>query len=396
MFAGVWAVSQSASGSEPEQANPASLIDQIDDLGAVSTSTWSDEFGGVWYVTRGDPTGGIEVGFTSGATEKVTQLAEQFTGPELIAIEVPKSQEEITQEMRVVIEDREQAKEEAGPLAAIKGGLFDMDADLKTGEILVMMPEVTPEVQQLFAETYPYRFRFVESSLGNFGSCNSRKDCTPQLRGGLQARNQATPYGQEHCSTGFTVWANNKTQILSAAHCSAFANRNNASPPFEERWNGPSTNPFGFVVKNSLFGAVDAERIAFRAGYVGRGWIYKNDNAKEWPIQSVGYWPSVGVGATICRVGNTTGYSCGEVVGKNFSPTKFINSAEKYVRTDGCSGRGDSGGAWFRVNKAWGIHAGWVDGDGDPQCDDDPMQSYFGAMNFALNAMNAGMVFYNP
>jgi len=397
---GMWSVSLAADDDSGSiKALEPSLIDQVDSLTGSAAARWPDEFGGVWYVVPGKPQGGIQVGFTSNSQEKVDQLKKEFSEPDLLtAIEVPKSQVQISREMDVVIRDRELAKDGKGALAEVDRGMFDMDADLKTGEILVMMPKITDSAKQVFAEKYPSdRFRFVESPLGNFGACNSREDCLPQLRGGLQNRDQSTPYGLKHCSTSFTVWANDKTQVLSAAHCSDANHRNGNLPdPFEKRWNGPTTTPFGDVVRNQLQGAVDAERISLRDPNVGRGWIYKDDTHKEWPIQERGSWATVPIGGVICRVGNTTSYSCGEVLGKNYSPTKFINTAEKYVRTDACSSNGDSGGAWFRDNKAWGIHAGWIDGDDDPKCDNDPMQSYFSLIDFALDAMNASMVYYNP
>lgn len=363
-------------------------------LGSRTMERWPDDFAGLKFVEPGTPLGGVEVRFSEGAEEKVAEIAKEAPQPELlIPVNVPKSQAQIAHEMALVISDREEAKRGLGPLAETKG-MFDMDADLGTGEILVMMPDPTEKVRTLINRTYPYKFKFVESALGEFGACGARDDCNDPLRAGVQARNSSTPYDKKKCSTGFTVLYEGTRHLMSAAHCSEDGHRNNNLPnPLERRWNGPTTTAMGKVVQNNLFGAVDVELLEPINSFTTAPFVYKTVSDKMWEVKSRHDWADFAVDMTVCRSGNTTGYSCGDILGVNFTPTKFINSAHSYIRTDACSGSGDSGGPWFRGTIAAGIHAGWIDGDDNPLCDGDPMQSYFGSIDYAIWATGSSMVF---
>lgn len=391
LLAGVLVGVSSANGDKEAEG---STTEWFDHLGSRTMEQWPDQFAGLRYLERGTPLGGVEVRFSEGAEEKVAEIAKGAPRPDLlIPVEVPKSQAQIAREMAAVIEDRELAKRESGPLALTRG-MFDMDADLGTGEILVMMPKPSEEVRAAFERTYPYDFRFVESALGEFGACGARDDCNDPLRAGVQARNSSTPFDKKKCSTGFTVLYDGVRHLMSAAHCSEDGHRNGNLPnPLERRWNGPTTTAMTKVVQNDLFGAVDVELLEPINSFTTIPYVYKQSTEKMWEVKSRHDWADFAVNMTACRSGNTTGYSCGDILGVNYSPTKFINSAHSYIRTDACSGSGDSGGPWFRGTIAAGIHAGWIDDDNNPNCSGEPMQSYFGSIDYAIWATGSSMVF---
>jgi hypothetical protein len=148
-------------------------------------------------------------------------------------------------------------------------------------------------------------------------------------------------------------------------------------------------------VQNHLYGPVDVELIELLNNFGTVPFVYRANDTKTWGVTDQHIWADFAVNMLACRAGNTSGYSCGLVQGVYFSPTRFINNAYNYIRTDACSSNGDSGGPWFRGTIAAGIHAGWIDDDDDPDCSGEPMQSYFGTIDAALNATNSTLV-YSP
>jgi hypothetical protein len=390
----VWFATGSNAGAGPTLPEREDTFTWFDHLGSRTMAQWPEEFAGLRYREPGSPLGGVEVMFSKGAREKVAQIASDSPDPELlIPLDVPKSHAEMTRDMAEVIEDRELAKDGRGPLSGAARGMFDLDADLRSGEILVLMPKPDQETQGIFQRQYPYKFRFVESALGEFGACVARDDCNDPLRAGVQARNSMTPYNEKRCSTGFTVLYSGVRHLLSAAHCSMV--RNTLPSPLERRWNGPTNTAFGRVIENHLYGPVDVELIELLNGFGTVPFVYRANDTKTWEVTAQHVWADFTIGMQACRSGNTSGYSCGFVEGVYFSPTRFIGTASKYIRTDACSSNGDSGGPWYRGTIAAGIHAGWIDNDNDPDCSGEPMQSYFGTIDAALDAVDATLV-YSP
>ena len=91
---------------------------------------------------------------------------------------------------------------------------------------------------------------------------------------------------------------------------------------------------------------------------------------------------STTVGDIVCHYGEKTGYSCGSVYQTNYAPQGNICAggpcAATYVAVApppaantiqlACAG-GDSGGPWFNVNQAAGVHfAGSSGGTAQGQC----------------------------
>jgi hypothetical protein len=66
------------------------------------------------------------------------------------------------------------------------------------------------------------------------------------------------------------------------------------------------------------------------------------------------------MGRYVCHYGRTSGHSCGTVVSIHSRP-RFVWRARDFVRVRGrylrhCAG--DSGGPWFKGNRAYGVHSG--------------------------------------
>jgi streptogrisin C len=79
----------------------------------------------------------------------------------------------------------------------------------------------------------------------------------------------------------------------------------------------------------------------------------------------LGYDGSIAEGDYVCKYGRTSGYGCGYVKNNNVNVTFDGITHRRLVamRTYFTEG-GDSGGPWFLVNDAMGVHSGWVDLDG--------------------------------
>jgi hypothetical protein len=68
------------------------------------------------------------------------------------------------------------------------------------------------------------------------------------------------------------------------------------------------------------------------------------------------------VGEWVCKYGAVTGYTCGYIIDKNFNPGGDMNSTLIRVHRDGynLSALKDSGGPWFSLNTAYGLHVGGI------------------------------------
>lgn len=73
------------------------------------------------------------------------------------------------------------------------------------------------------------------------------------------------------------------------------------------------------------------------------------------------------IGTYVCKMGKTTGRTCGTISSKNYHPAFHTNFGGTFVRVDGgatdLSSDGDSGAPWFVENVAYGIHHGHAAGD---------------------------------
>jgi hypothetical protein len=66
------------------------------------------------------------------------------------------------------------------------------------------------------------------------------------------------------------------------------------------------------------------------------------------------------IGASVCKQGMTTGYTCGTISSKTFLPSYVPSGLATFIRVEGGSTNlsepGDSGGPWVKGSTAYGIH----------------------------------------
>jgi hypothetical protein len=158
------------------------------------------------------------------------------------------------------------------------------------------------------------------------------------------------------CTSGFSVIDSNGLKgILTAAHC---------IPPIY--YNGVELLSWG-----SAYGGPCDFRWLIAPGFDVRNLAYDGTNyryvfsAKHRDYQTVGEW--------VCKYGWVTGYTCGYIIDKNFNPGGAMDSTLIRVHNNGVnlSEGGDSGGPWFSLNTAYGLHVG---GFGD--------DAYYMAINY--------------
>jgi hypothetical protein len=151
-----------------------------------------------------------------------------------------------------------------------------------------------------------------------------------------------------YCTTGFSV-LKATTQVrgvTTAAHC---------QPPM---YYATSGNPW-FVQQESAIGGSQDVRWMTLPGYTYPNRIRVSSDGIYRLITSRTFRSNQVVGATVCKYGAATGSTCGEIVttmaqgcsGSNFT---WVWVARKNV--DLSSG-GDSGGPWYWINSAWGVHS---------------------------------------
>lgn len=134
---------------------------------------------------------------------------------------------------------------------------------------------------------------------------------------------------------------------MTAAHCDNSMSYNGINLPFQgSAYGGPydfqwHTAP-GFDVRNLAYDGTN-NRYVFSAK--------RRDN------QVVGEW--------VCKYGWASGYTCGYITDKNFNPGGAMNNTLIRVHRDGVnlSSAGDSGGPWFSLNTAYGLHVGGIGDD---------------------------------
>ena len=70
------------------------------------------------------------------------------------------------------------------------------------------------------------------------------------------------------------------------------------------------------------------------------------------------------IGGYVCKYGKTTHYTCGYISDKDYQPSYVPNASATFIRVDNTAGYddlssgGDSGGPWFLVYDAYGVHSG--------------------------------------
>ena len=87
--------------------------------------------------------------------------------------------------------------------------------------------------------------------------------------------------------------------------------------------------------------------------------IYQDENHVLRTITSYeDDYEGLNAGRYVCRYGRVTHYECDVVLGRSDSIDNMVIMLNKE------SDFGDSGGPWFHVNRAYGVHVGWIDDNG--------------------------------
>ncbi len=151
------------------------------------------------------------------------------------------------------------------------------------------------------------------------------------------------------CTSGFSVVNSSGVKgILTAAHCYDSMTFNGTDLPFQgSAFGGPCdvqwhTAP-GFNVRNLAYDGTNNRLIL---------------SSKHRDYQTLNEY--------VCKYGWASGYSCGNIIDKSFDPGGAMNNTLIRVHNDDgvhLSEGGDSGGPWFSVNTAYGLHVGGIGDD---------------------------------
>jgi streptogrisin C len=162
-----------------------------------------------------------------------------------------------------------------------------------------------------------------------------------------------TPWdgGSGYCTTGFSVAKSGTYGFVTAGHCQN--DRSYTQPENGLTYNAPykaqHRGDWGDFQWHTTSHAELAEFYTTSTGH----------------RDVLGYDGSIAEGDYVCKYGRTSGYGCGYVKDNNVNVTFDGITHRRLVamRTYFTQG-GDSGGPWFLVNNAMGVHSGWVDLDG--------------------------------
>lgn len=379
------AVKQTDEGFVPVSENEMSqgtLEDATRELQPYAMERWPDEFAGMW-IKDGKFEDGVWVAFTGDAEARVQELAEEtgYSWPELLhPVEAESSLGYLKSVQEQIVKERTETQEGIEGADAPNEGRFDVKVDIKTSKVIVVAEEASPETKRFFADKYGSSVVVEQGPIAVPKACLSRRRCGLALRGGLAARADANYYA-DNCSTGFTVVSNNALRMLSAGHCS--------NSTGENRYHGLNAPVwFGSVQNRMMYGPVDAEISSFQNTFTGYPWVFRTQTDQQFPMTSVRPGNLTMTGQTVCKLGITTGRSCGQITYLYDAPW-YIPNAVGFIDADVCNDYGDSGASVISNHEAVGILSGGTDGT----CQS-PVKStmVFGHIAWALGAMNSSLL----
>lgn len=346
---------------------------------------WPSTFAGVW-IDRAPF--GVSVAFTKNAAANVAQLAALTRHPEAL---VPQTRalslQRLTQVQGAMAADRGrlQRGERPGNVpGSIRdtGGRFDLDIDVRANRLVthVATGAATEQVRGDFARTYGAPVE-VKAGVAEPATCY-QTDCRYAMLGGIKV-NQGTTSG--YCSTAFASVSGSTRSVLSAGHCHTMNSANYL------RYHSGSY--YGAVDLYQVSGNVDVERIR----KYGSSWRESSKFyvAGEDPrlVTSYTTYANTVIGTYIGKTGVRTGTSRGYVTSKTLKPS-YVPNASNFIGADFCVNGGDSGGAVWRSNSAWGIVSGRFTGtacNGNPNGSDGGT-GIFGSIQYALSTMSVSLL----
>ncbi|HEX8207690.1 MAG TPA: S1 family peptidase [Solirubrobacteraceae bacterium] len=328
-------------------------------VGGEAQRRWPQTYAGSWR----EDDGTLVAAFTRDAARSAAALGRGVRG-----VVATRSMAELERRRDRMVDDRELAKDGFLFLPGAAGGRYDLEIDERGNRLVVTLEDGSPGAAAAF------RARYGDDVLVRSGplaapDC-SRADCRYGLRSGLSLNGA-------YCSSAFTVkrWDNGNRNLLSAAHCEG-----------TNRYHGGQK--YGDVQVQQLAGRVDAERHSTHEnGFYAEPWIYVDAEFKHREVHTRGDYEGLTVGDLLCKSGVTTDRTCGEVLGKHFSPG-YITGGFDFVKTSYCADGGDSGGGVYAGNKAIGVHSGGTDGP----CSQAGDFSIFGHVEYVQQALQATVV----
>lgn len=188
------------------------------------------------------------------------------------------------------------------------------------------------------------------------------------------------------CSIGFPVLGSNNTRgFLTAGHCGTSGGRIDF-----DGGRGRGT------VRESNYPGGDYAFVTVGASDTAETWITRPDGS-QLPIRGS---TEAAIGAAVCKRGNRTGFTCGEIVGRNASHMRPQGLVTGLAVANFCAGQGDSGGAVFDLGgQAQGLISGGDSGppDGTHNCNVATAQrrAYYYPIVAALNSTLSRLVTQN-
>jgi len=325
---------------------------------------------------------GVFVAFTTGAEDKVKELSEQFPEPNLLR---PVDSEISFRSLKTIQDqigdERTLTQQGVDGANGPNGGHYDIDIDVKSSRVVVTIEKSGPNAERHFRERYGSAVTVKQGPISEPTSCLSRRRCGLALRGGVAARKNSD-FNYDNCTTGFTVYQGSAIKMLSAGHCS-----NSVGNPRYHGLNAPIQ--FGSVQNRLMYGLVDVEMSNIGNSFTGYPWVYRTQEDQQYPVESFRSADSVPLGWTVCKLGITSGRTCGNVLSKSYMPD-YVDHGTGFFRSTACTDDRDSGGPVISGTEAMGISSGRVGPAGCASAN--PGDSIFGHISFALWAMNASLL----
>jgi len=170
------------------------------------------------------------------------------------------------------------------------------------------------------------------------------------------------------CSVGFSVQGG----FVTAGHCGS------AGAPTKSG-NGTAQGTF----RASSFPNNDWAWVATNSSWTPQPWVYNYSNANVLVSGST----EAGIGASICRSGQTTQWRCGTLQATNVTVNYSNGPVYGLARTNACANPGDSGGSVLSGNQAQGVTSGIAGG-----CESASPQTFYQPVNPILRAYGLTLI----
>jgi hypothetical protein len=165
--------------------------------------------------------------------------------------------------------------------------------------------------------------------------------------------------GGQACTTGFTVRKAGTTTdgVTTAGHCSNNLTLHGQAITYQA---------------GSTVGSNDSQW--HTTPFVEKPWFQSTSGGSYRIVYGRKFWSQQPQGATVCKYGRVTLYTCGEIVSKSIAPPYITNPTATFIQVSR-SGKitadaGDSGGPVFLVSDAWGVVSGFLYRGGNPVTQD--------------------------